>query len=68
MAKVTWPYIEQQFYLRFARLTRPEQHGIIAGLRAITLSGTCGEPELHVDQRIEIASGDLFEEEANAKS
>lgn len=29
MAKVTWTYIEESFYQQFARMTNPEQHGII---------------------------------------
>lgn len=46
MAKVTWTYIESEFYSRFTRLSRPEQRGVLAALRAIVLSGTCGkEPE-----------------------
>jgi hypothetical protein len=80
MAKVTWTYIEESFYQQFARMQRPEQHGIITGLRAIMLSGTCGQvPEERVEVREPdlmavlkdsldaTATGDLFEEEAPAQ-
>ncbi len=62
MAKVTWTYIEESFYQQFARMSRPAQHGIITGLRAIMLSGTCGQ-----EREEPPAAGDLFEEEAPAQ-
>jgi hypothetical protein len=61
MAKVTWAYVEAEFYQRFARMAKPDQHGIITGLRAVMLSGTHGsaaEPEQE--------NGELFEEAEDA--
>jgi hypothetical protein len=37
MAKVTDEYVQEQFFARYARMTRWQQEGIITGLRATML-------------------------------
>ena len=62
MAKVTWAYVEAEFYQRFARMAKPDQHGIITGLRAVMLSGTHGSAAEETEQE----NGELFTEQSDA--